>query len=760
MPCEPSVNDIVTIRFRTAKDNVDGVRLVVVTGIEPGKKDAFSKRYTSGEKEVPSERDISGEKDASSERYTSGENEVPSERDISGEKDVSSERYTFGGKDISNEKDAFGEKTVSEEMVTSGEMNITEKMNSFLKMEVVRRDELFDYYEAKIQLEDKRVSYYFEITCGDMLMFYNRWGVNEELLAEFNFVITPGFKTPDWAKGAVYYQIFVDRFFNGDETNDVVEGEYSYIKGSVKRITDWNKYPDAMGVREFYGGDLAGVIKKLDYLKELGIDVVYLNPIFVSPSNHKYDTQDYDYVDPHYGVVLKDEDGVLAEGEMDNRKALKYRKRVTNKKNLRGSNRLLIKLVEEAHDRGIKVVLDGVFNHCGSFNKWLDKEGVYEGITGYQKGAYMEADSPYRSFFRFKEENWPYNQSYDGWWGHDTLPKLNYEGSPKLYEYMMKIARKWVSPPFNCDGWRLDVAADLGYSPEFNHQFWKDFRKQVKEANPEAVIFAEHYGSAGDWLTGEEWDTVMNYDAFMEPLTWFFTGMEKHSDDYKEELLNREDIFFQTMRLHMAQLQTTSLMTAINELSNHDHSRFLTRTNKRVGRTAGLGPEAANEGVNKGIFMAAVTVQMTWIGAPTIYYGDEAGVIGWTDPDNRRTYPWGREDTELLHFHKEMIRIHKSYEVLRTGSLLFLNGTHGFISFGRFDLTDKFIIAVNNNDYEITTDLEAWKIGIREEEPLCSLIQTEGGEYRMNAVIYHTEKGILKLTMPPVSSVVIKNVVN
>ncbi len=625
-------------------------------------------------------------------------------------------------------------------------------------MEIKDGDLLFDYYETQLKLTDEKVSYYFEITSGDKVWYYNRWGADAELNGDFNFMITPGFRTPDWAKGAVFYQIFVERFFNGDESNDVEDGEYSYIGRETRRVTDWNKYPDKMGVGEFYGGDLKGVIKKLDYLKELGIEAIYFNPVFVSPSNHKYDTQDYDYVDPHFGVIVKDGGEKLPPGSLDNRRASRYRKRVTNKKNLRASNRLLIELVDEAHKRGIKVILDGVFNHCGSFNKWLDREGIYEMAANYKKGAYADKNSPYHTFFQFKEEHWPYNAGYDGWWGHETLPKLNYEGSPLLYNYMMEIGRKWVSPPYNCDGWRLDMAADLGYSGDFNHKFWKEFRRNVKEANPEAIILAEHYGDPQSWLMGEEWDSVMNYDAFMEPLTWFLTGMEKHSDEYKEFLINRQDIFFQSMKYHMSRFQTSSLLTAMNELSNHDHSRFLTRTNRRVGRTDSLGPEAAEEGINKGVLRAAVTVQMTWTGAPTVYYGDEAGLCGWTDPDNRRTYPWGNEDMDLIRFHREIINIHKNYEALRTGSLLFLTGAYGFISYGRFNRTDKFIIAVNNNPHEFTAAINAWETGIQDEEILSSLILTTEEGYHMNAVIYHTENGILRITMPPISSIVIKNV--
>lgn len=226
------------------------------------------------------------------------------------------------------------------------------------------------------------------------------------------------------------------------------------------------------------------------------------------------------------------------------------------------SDAFFARLIEEAHKRGIRVLVDGVFNHCGSFNKWLDRELIYESADGYEVGAFVSPKSPYRNYFLFHrtgENEWPGNGSYDGWWGHDTLPKLNYEDSKELEEYVLGIAKKWVSPPYNVDGWRLDVAADLGRSNEYNHEFWKKFRKAVKEANPHALILAEHYGDPSDWLQGDEWDSVMNYDAFMEPVTWFLTGMEKHSDEYRGDLLGNADHFMNAMKHHMANMMTPSL---------------------------------------------------------------------------------------------------------------------------------------------------------------------------------------------------------
>lgn len=616
----------------------------------------------------------------------------------------------------------------------------------------------FDYYTFETRLGEEPFRYCFEVQSGTEKYYYGRCGISREILEYYNFVVVPGFSTPDWAKGAVMYQIFTDRFYNGDKSNDVETNEYYYIGDYSQRVTNWDKYPANMGVREFYGGDLQGVMDKLDYLQELGVEVVYFNPLFVSPSNHKYDIQDYDYIDPHYGKIVDDGGEVLPDGVTDNSQATKYKKRTTGLKNLEASNELFIKLVEELHRRGMKVILDGVFNHCGSFNKWMDRERIYEGEKDYEPGAYISADSPYRSYFRFfKEgpENWPYNGNYDGWWGHDTLPKLNYEDSVKLENYILYIGRKWVSPPYNVDGWRLDVAADLGRSNEYNHDFWKKFRRAVKDANPSALILAEHYGDPRDWLKGDEWDTVMNYDAFMEPITWFLTGMEKHSDEAREELLGNIDNFIGSMAHHMSNMLTPSLQVAMNELSNHDHSRFLTRTNHMVGRVEHLGPEAANEYVNKAVMREAVVMQMTWVGAPTIYYGDEAGVCGFTDPDNRRTYPWGREDHELIAFHKEAIRIHKEHPALRTGSLKILGGEENVLSYARFKGNDRIVIVINNRSERTEVKVPVWEAEIPAKCRMKRLLYSYKDGYTTEYEEYLVEDGEVVANMGPHSALVL-----
>ena len=615
----------------------------------------------------------------------------------------------------------------------------------------------FDYYSVEIQLGSEPFFYYFKVVTGILECYYDRYGVNDKPREEYYFCIVPGFSTPEWAKGAVMYQILVDRFYNGNPAGDVLDGEYYYVDGPTKHVENWAHCPQGISVREFYGGDLEGVRQKLDYLQELGIEVLYFNPLFVSPSNHKYDCQDYDYIDPHVSNIVVDEGAVLPEGCKDNTQAARYITRVTDKRNLEASNAYFAKFVEEVHAHGMKIILDGVFNHCGSFHKWLDREKLYEQQGGYAPGAYVSGESPYRDFFAFQnQEAWPDNGSYEGWWGFETLPKLNYEGSQELWNYVLDIGRKWVSPPYNVDRWRLDVAADLGHSPEVNHRFWKEFRKAVKEANPNAVILAEHYGDPKSWLLGDEWDTIMNYDAFMEPITWFLTGMEKHSDEYRGECFGNPGDFEGAMRHHMTRFMTSSLQCAMNELSNHDHSRFLTRTNKKVGRAEQLGTDAAGRGINKAVMKEAVVFQMTWPGAPTLYYGDEAGQVGFTDPDNRRTYPWGSEDMDLLNFHREMIRIHKEHEAFKTGSIQFVWGEYNFLCYARYNRREHFLVVLNNDAVSRTVEMVVWPVGLPKECELEQIMYSHEDGFSTNPVTYEVKGGKLNITLTEFSAVVLR----
>ena len=588
-------------------------------------------------------------------------------------------------------------------------------------------DYYFDYYKIFTDISNVVFRYVFRISKGKETVYYDRVGVSDGIRVFQGFEIIPDFKTPDWAKGAIMYQIFVDRFCRGDGSNDVLDDEYIYLGVPCIRTTDWSQYPSNFDVGYFYGGDLQGVMDKLDYLKSLGVEAIYFNPIFVSPSNHKYDAQDYEHIDPHYAKIVNDGGELVDPEAEDNLKATKYIIRTTDKENLEASDRFFANFVDIAHQKGIRIILDGVFNHCGSFHKWLDKEFIYKNAKGYPKGAFHGVDSPYRSYFRFYEDT----NSYDGWWGHSTLPKLFYENSDKLVNEILAIARKWISPPYNVDGWRLDVAADLGHSEEFNHRFWTKFRKEVKKINPDAIILAEHYGDPYLWLNGKQWDTVMNYDAFMEPVSFFLTGMEKHSEAFYAEKRGDGKLFWHTLLYAKARMPMPAYMCSMNELSNHDHSRFLTRTNMKVGRLHTVGSKAANEGVDVSIFRQAVIMQMTLQGAPTIYYGDEVGVCGWTDPDNRRSFPWGKEDWNILEFHKYAIGLHKRHKSLRYGSLIPILGEKDLIAYIRAVKDEQILVVIYTGSEEIEVDIPVWLMGLKNKDSLVRVMLTDETSYNV-----------------------------
>lgn len=611
-------------------------------------------------------------------------------------------------------------------------------------MDIIKSQGYFDYYQCLYECGSEKVDYFFELVKDNRVYYYNKQGLVKAINTDYNFTIIPNFKTPDWAKGAVMYQIYVDRFYNGDKSNDVIDNEYAYLGVTAKAIKDWYAPVEQLDVCNFYGGDLKGVMDKMSYLKDLGVEVIYFNPVFVSPSNHKYDIQDYDSIDPHYGVIINDGGKPLEEGKKDNAEATMYMVRTTDKENLEASNKLMADLIALAHKNGIKVILDGVFNHCGAFNKWLDREGFYK-KNGYPDGAFMSENSPYHDFFSWHGGHLPGNESYDGWWGHSNHPKLNFEGSQELYDYILNIGKKWVSPPYNADGWRLDVAADLCSSKEYNMKFWRDFRKAVKSANPDAIILAEHYGDPKDWLMGDQWDTVMNYDAFMEPITWFLTGMEKHSEQCSWDKYNNAGDFEGKMRYYMSRFSFESLSVAMNELSNHDHSRFLTRTNKKVGRLHTMGASEADTGVNINIMREAITFQMTWIGAPTIYYGDEAGLTGWTDPDNRRTYPWGRENKDLIKYYKTLITIHKRYKALAIGSLDYLYMSYGLMCYGRWTDNEKVIVVINNNDTPQEVIVPVWRVEAPEGTVFNRILESGEDSWSTEIEKYEIKDGCIKV---------------
>jgi neopullulanase len=408
--------------------------------------------------------------------------------------------------------------------------------------------------------------------------------------------------TPDWVKDAIFYQIFPDRFARSDRIK--------HPPGL--RFLAWGAPPEQQG---FQGGDLYGIVDRLDYIAELGATALYLNPVFASASNHRYHTYDYYQVDP-----------------------------------LLGGNDALRELVDAAHARGIRVILDGVFNHTG------------RGFWPFHHLLECGADSPYLDWFTVK--GWPLapyprnpqeKLNYDAWWNLPALPKLNTD-SPAVREYLFDVARHWIEQ--GIDGWRLDVPSEID-----DDDFWRTFRTVVKSANPEAYICGEIWHEARRWLEGDQFDAVMNY-LFTSPTISFFAAKTVRTE-YRPPHLHFAPIDAQQLAAQIDQMyglyDWEINFAQMNMLDSHDMAR------------------AAWIARDKTAMRLCVLFQMTMPGAPCIYYGDEIGLSAGGDPHCRAAFPWHDEaawDRELLAFYRQATALRHAHPVLRTGSFetLFAEG--------------------------------------------------------------------------------------
>lgn len=428
------------------------------------------------------------------------------------------------------------------------------------------------------------------------------------------------YRTPEWFKDSVMYQIFVDRFCNGN-----ADGSINPKKGEIVLHKNWDEIPEYGGVNykanDFFGGNLKGITKKLPYLKGLGISVLYLNPIFEAYSNHKYDTGDYTKIDPMFGTM---ED---------------FRE-----------------LCGTAKENGISIILDGVFNHTGSDSVYFNREGNYGSV-----GACQSEDSKYYPWYRFSD----HPEEYECWWGFKTLPNVN-ELEESFENFIVfdkdSIVKRWIRE--GAAGWRLDVADEL---PE---QFIKDIRSEVKKLDSDAVIIGEvwedasnkvSYGEMRSYLLGDELDSVMNYPFRSILLSFLHGGID--GDRFKQEIYSLYENY-----------PKETFYALMNLVGSHDRARIKTvlgeapvEYNLSLDEIAHYRlPEERDRVADRKLRLASA-VQMTFPGVPCIYYGDEAGMQGYKDPFNRGTYPWGHEDQALVRWYRELISLRNSSDCLRTG---------------------------------------------------------------------------------------------
>lgn len=460
-------------------------------------------------------------------------------------------------------------------------------------------------------------------------------------------VYSADYKTPEWLRGGLIYQIFPDRFFvGGRDRPNLPEGrcfrtdwggtpEYRQPKGEIRTLGN-----------DFFGGNFEGIMEKLPYLKDLGVTCLYLNPIFFASSNHRYNTADYEKIDPLLGT----------EGDF-------------------------CTLCKKAHENGIRVILDGVFSHTGDDSKYFDRFHKYGG------GAASDPDSPYRSWYKFV--HWP--DRYHSWWGIETLPEVE-EDDPGFLDYICGrngILRRWIR--LGADGWRLDVADEL---PDI---FLDRLRAAVKDENPNAVILGEvwedasnkiSYGSRRRYLLGNQLDTVMNYPVANAILDFVKNG-------------NAQNLVFTVQKI-IENYPKESLHILMNHIGTHDTARAITALGfsefpKTRAEQAGVSLSGDALKNAKELLKLAAVLQYTLPGVPSLYYGDEAGMQGFGDPFCRGCYPWGHEDEELLEFYKKLGAIRKETVLFQTGDFVPILFTGDLLIFERRQKDDRLLVAVNRS---------------------------------------------------------------
>ncbi len=440
------------------------------------------------------------------------------------------------------------------------------------------------------------------------------------------------FETPEELAGGIWYQIFPDRFFKGDYTQKrEAKGARIYHDRWDERPLFTQDRPDFKG-NDFFGGNLLGIEEKLPYLAELGVDLIYLNPIFESGENHRYSTADYEQIDP-----------------------------------LLGENADFRRLCAAAKKLGIRIVLDGVFSHTGANSRYFNKEGLYPEL-----GAYQSEKSPYAHWYKFEK----FPDQYDCWWGFPALPCVD-ETAPDFMRYITGergIAALWMER--GAYGWRLDVADEL---PD---EFLEAFRKRVKKENPNSIIIGEvwenavekvSYGKRRKFLLGRQCDTVMNY-----PWLDAIVALLKSGDTAA---------FYNKIMELLEGYPAPAIRTLMNILSTHDIPRILNRLGapfippREFQADNYLSPEQRVRATR--LLRKAALLQFTLPGIPCIFYGDERGMEGYGDPYCRGTFPWGGGDGELLNYYKKLGAIRKEYRAAFGGGMEFISFKNRHLSFER-----------------------------------------------------------------------------
>ncbi len=512
----------------------------------------------------------------------------------------------------------------------------------FVPMQIVASDELSSWWEAEIRLHMLRTNYrfFFNTTEGN-------WSLTANGMVQYTPTDATDFKflhryhAPSWVQESVFYQIFPERFADGDSSNNVKSGEYVCYEYPVVAQT-WGELPSqtgAAGNAHFFGGDLQGIVQHMDYLTDLGVSALYLTPIFTSPSNHKYDIVNYREVDPHFG------------GEQ-----------------------ALIALREALDERGMRLMLDIVPNHCSAMHGWFLE-------------AQREPTATTRSYFTFGATL----DNYESWLGVRSLPKLNYHSESlreEMYAGEDAIMRYWLRPPYRIDGWRIDVANMLARQGEsqLEHKIGRGIRRAVKAESPSMYLIGEHFFDGSAQLQGDELDATMNYRGFSLPLLQWLVG---YVDDYSLAIPRNEwpllptEALMAQWKAFLAAIPWQIAVQQFNLLGSHDTARL---------QTIVAGDEA--------LVQVAATLLFTYPGVPSVYYGDEIGLEGGRDPDNRHCMSWEPHTWNMTRraFYQRLIHERRTAPALREGGFQALYAAGETLAFLRESTDERLLVVARRRD--------------------------------------------------------------
>jgi len=466
------------------------------------------------------------------------------------------------------------------------------------------------WWEAELRLTSPATNYRFLVIAADGHRWLNAAGLHRAMPTDReDFVLLAGYDSPRWLHDRVIYQVFPDRFANGDPSNDVEDGAWTY-RGQAARRRAWDELPvrGPGALVEFYGGDLAGIEAHLDHLADVGVNALYLNPIFETRSNHGYDIVDYEHVARHFG-----------------------------------GDRALVSLRRATRERDIRLILDIAPNHIGVEHPWF-------------QSAQADPAAPTAEYFVFRD----HPDDYETWLGVRSLPKLDYRSEAlreAMYAGPAAVLRHWLRPPFSIDGWRIDVANMLGRlgPDQLGPEIARGMRAAVKEESPDAYLVGEHSYDAIDQLAGDQWDGVMNYHGFTTPVIEWLHGATYGSHGIGVVLRTERAAtatMVQTMTAFRSAIAWAVVRNQYNLLGSHDTARI-----------------ASTLGGDGGLVRAALGFLLTYPGVPALLYGDEVGLTGENDIVARRPMPWDRAtwDLDLLATVRTLVRFRTSSPALRHG---------------------------------------------------------------------------------------------